>query len=334
MNFFAAFFLFLSLLSVNLIRGDAQVWISDGSPGMYAEGNLLYVKPPATPMEPQNAFWQTREGMSSGDHYWKFTFDVVQGVDEIGVTSEALFGPGWNIKGLFYNSNLSNGGSALVTGFGPSIATGDIIGMLVSIQSDRVQMYLDINGISLGLAFDVPFATLEGPLFPAVRFADNGAVTIEEVIPPPQPQPRTQASFATYDIQGAWAIDPASVKCATPVDTAPPFGDKPLASIGIIKREGANPEANVYPVGMRVVNLISFFWSNPVGTDIWNTSVQRTTLMVGSPLEDCLVALTLDPTYVFVAEDGRLNIEKGSLFAAWNRYNPAPTPFYGDPFAK
>jgi hypothetical protein len=150
-------------------------WKTDGDSKSTVEGNALTCDPPEGNVA--NAIWSS--GIKDGKAYWKVKMENGSaGCLFAGITDLDKLKPGWAGKGLLYGGNLSDGSGLLVGRFGPSLKAGDTLGILCEVTADVIRVYFDINGTSLGLAFDVPRATLGEEVFPSVHFSEKGTVSI------------------------------------------------------------------------------------------------------------------------------------------------------------
>jgi len=66
----------------------------------------------------------------------------------------------------------------LVNEFGPQLKAGDTFGILCIATQDNLKVVFELNGESLGVAFDVPRETLGLEILPFVRFLDSTVVSI------------------------------------------------------------------------------------------------------------------------------------------------------------
>jgi hypothetical protein len=104
------------------------MWVSDGSSEISIEGNRVSCKvDPSAGSQVYNALWKNGDGdtgIQNGKAYWKVTCEKLEDSLFVGVTDQEKFGKGWGCKGLLYGGNLSDGGSLLVSNFGPWPKTG------------------------------------------------------------------------------------------------------------------------------------------------------------------------------------------------------------------
>jgi len=66
----------------------------------------------------------------------------------------------------------------LVDEFGPALKSGDTLGILCIATEDNLKVVFDVNGKSLGVAFDVPRETLGLEILPFVRLLDSAVLNI------------------------------------------------------------------------------------------------------------------------------------------------------------
>ena len=104
--------------------------------------------------------------------YW-FTVEIVDlGGDDnknssnsisVGIVSADEFKPGYKIKGMFYNGNLTNGRASLSIGYGPYLKSGDICVLecatttttATTADDTNTSMTIYVNGIKIGTGFEI-----------------------------------------------------------------------------------------------------------------------------------------------------------------------------------
>jgi hypothetical protein len=125
------------------------------------------------------------------DSYW-FAVEIVDlGGDDnnnnssntisVGVVSPEEFKPGYKIKGMFYNGNLTNGSAGLSIGYGPYLKSGDICVLECATTtttsatttttttddddtttSGTFSMTIYVNGIKIGTGFEIEIPKNDG----------------------------------------------------------------------------------------------------------------------------------------------------------------------------
>lgn len=299
-------------------------WVSDGSPEIVIDGTEAQCQLESSGGNVYNALWKESEaGVSSGTHYWKVHVADLKDSIFVGLTSLDKFKKGWAVKGLFYGGpgNLSNGSALIVSGFGKHIKSGDTVGILVVFADEKLKVYFDHNGSSLGQAFDLPASVLNG-VFPVVHFSGKGKASISKVSEIPADLTR---SVPVYEgIEGDW-------RCQE-LNGQPPVTD---ATLGIFKSESAC-DGKTYRIGLHVVNRTNGGIRFEGGT--WQpTGPMMSTRMLGPPefmtLEDQMGKLIGSPSTVKL-EGTSLVISNtaAGLTSKWKRYSSAPNVVTQDPF--
>jgi len=147
-----------------------------------------------------------------GVGYWEFKV-LGSGGFWLGVTTEANFGPGYGMKGLFFGGpgNLSDGGSLVESGWGPKMEEGDVIGMRLEQKDGNTTLAFSKNGEGLGTAFDIQ-GWDEGVFVPAVSLEKPGqGVKIKEDCYQPL-ESFTPIQFPGSSIEGTWKLDRPGVE--------------------------------------------------------------------------------------------------------------------------
>lgn len=296
-------------------------WITDGSTGFTISGNSI-----SFASEERgtvfNCMWLDDEiGVSSGKHYWKINFETLSVDGAIGLTSKDYFKQGWALKGLCYKGNLSDGSALLVSKFGPPITAGDTVGILASFEDDRLKVYLDINGKSLGLAFDVPASSFKS-VFPIVKFYASGSVTCRKEVEIPNLTDRVSPSFT--GIEGDWKLIELKNENST-VDQA-----------GITSKLTKISE-NSYNWSIKTSGLHRTLFSTRLLKEgqIWKTSdVRAITDRTGSAMSTYNIFENLMKMVkvVQIEHEDSLSIESEIISSKWIRYDPSPGPYVTNVF--
>lgn len=298
-----------------------MVWIPDGSSGFSINGNIVTHIDESQCDNVFNCMWEEGDGVSTGQHYWKIHFRTLEGGGGVGLTLKEHFKKGYGCEGVCYNGNLSDGHRLLVCHFGPSPITGDTIGILASFEDNRLKVYFDINGKSLGLAFSVKtlkFATV----FPIVRFKHSGSATCQKQTEIPNIKQRHCTTF--NGIEGNWKLKNVN-------------GDRiDFSATSMLSRAVLSPKMSLKKTGedeyywcIEVVN--SFKTTLSKNDSKWKTDgIMKTLIEINelvikqekqmSDLMDCV-------QNVYLEQDGSLSINSGTLSTVWKRYDATPGPF-------
>lgn len=295
-------------------------WIDDGSTGFTINGNVV------THIDDQgvdnvfNAMWLDGDGVSSGKHYWKIHFQTLEDGAGVGLTSKDHFKKGYACKAINYLGNLSNCGGLLVGNFGPRPEAGDVIGILAVFEGDRLKVYIDVNEKSLGLAFDVPATTFK-TIFPMVSFHKSGSATCTKQ--PDTPNVTGRASTTFTGIEGDWRL--------TNLLENGFRLDLPCSPSSKISKK----DTDSYSWNVKVVNHLGTNLSKEDGN--WKTSGVSSTMMLGPPasmkVEKSVNSLMNEVNVIEIDESGNLSIKSDKLSSTWLRYDSAPGPYVGEPFA-
>lgn len=105
----------------------------------------------------------------NGEYFWQIKFEKLdaeggQGAS-VGLTTDEGFQAGWDLKGMKYMGNLSDGGSLLVPNFGDLIQQNDTLGLLLKLTDADMKFYIFHNEKALGLAFHIQ-SPYPKPLYP------------------------------------------------------------------------------------------------------------------------------------------------------------------------
>lgn len=299
-------------------------WLPDGSSGFTIDGNTVTHIDESGGGNIFNCLWDEGDGVASGSSYWKIHFDSLEDGGGVGLTSKERFKEGFACRSLSYSGNLSNGGGLLVASFGAAPCAGDTVGIHASFADDRLKVYIDLNGTSLGLAFDVPASTFDS-VFPIVFFNTSGSAKCQKESEPPGSITRATAPF--NGIEGDWKLkelfqdndDPAEVRA-----------ELKAALSTKLRKDGENE----YIWCTNVVNNINTrLWSED---DKWKTSHVQSTKMLGAPedmdVEGKIIDLIGDLSSINLNENGDLSVKSDASSSVWTRYDATSGPFVGEPF--
>lgn len=176
-----------------------MTWQEDGSGKVVVSG--AEVRHSADASGKGNAIWS-----QGGTGYWQLEVEGASGL-WVGVATAENFAPGYGLKGLFYGGpgNLSDGNSLVTGHWGPKFGNGDRLGMRLEQEGDRATLAFSLNGVGLGVAFDVQGWT-GGQLRPAVSLEDpSHAVRISEGGPLPSLETMLAAGGpSAAGVEGSW----------------------------------------------------------------------------------------------------------------------------------
>lgn len=178
-------------------------WIAE-SDDIFAvtDSTVEYTGPAPTQSIIFNAYYNTPISTSEENYY---EFDIGGGRISVGLCSESSFGPGYKLKGFFYNQNLTNGSSLLQSEFGYPIKDDDKLGMLTYFTGDELNVFFYHNGSCLGQALkaQVDPSTV---LYPCVSLRVSGNKVSINSATAPTDRTRMAAPQAfpagTYKAQG------------------------------------------------------------------------------------------------------------------------------------
>lgn len=299
-------------------------WIPDGSTGFTVEGNSVTHTDESGGGNVFNSLWDDGDGVTSGSHYWKIHFDSLESGGGVGLTSKDRFKEGFACRSLFYSGNLSTGSALLVPNFGDSPKAGDSVGIYALFADDRLKVYIDLNGDSLGLAFDVPASTFDA-VYPMVSFNTSGSASCQKESEPPNNT--TRSATTVSGMEGEWKLKELLQENDEPVSISSDL----LSTLRTKLRKDGD---NEYLWSTAVVNnLITRLWSED-GT--WKTAHVRSTRMSAAPeymdVERRITSLIEGLSSIGVNDDGDLSVKSEALSSVWTRNDSAPSPFVGEPF--
>lgn len=301
-------------------------WITDGSSGFTINGDTVSFASDEDSGSKFNCMWKDDDnGVLSGKHYWKIHFETLKGIGGVGLTSQDYFKKGWGIHGLCYKGNLSDGCSLLVSKFGPSISSGDTVGILASFEGDRLKVYLEINGKSLGLAFDVP-ATAFKSVFPIVSFHESGSATCRKETDIPNLTDRLRTVYT--GIEGDWKL----IGMENGVSPATSFaGNASTPTTKVTKID-----ENTYKWQIKTPGIHSTLFTASLSKEDleWKTSDYRAISnrfgsgTIQQDFENLMKTIKL----VQIESNGNLSIKSETISSNWMRYDPTPGPYISDVF--
>lgn len=296
-------------------------WITDGSYGFTINENVITHVDNEGVNNVFNAMWRDGDGVSSGKHYWKIYFPTLDGDAAVGLTSREHFRVGFYCKAIEYMGNLSDGSSVLANGFGPSPKQGDTIGILAVFDGFRLKMYVDVNGKSYGLAFNVPALTFKS-VYPMVAFHKSGSAICTKQTEIADITKREMA--ALNGIVGNWKLT-KFLENDVEVDLIRPTK--------IIIKE-IDPDK--YSLCIGVVNRLYVELSKVDGK--WKTSFACSTRKIGHPesmtYESKVTSLFRAIKIVETCGSGILSVKSDTMSSIWVPYDSGPGPFVGEPFSR
>lgn len=311
-------------------------WVSDGSSGFIIDGNSVSQRQQPHVCDLQcigthifNCMWQEGDGVSSGKHYWKIKFETLAGSAGVGLTSKDHFNWGYACRSIKYNGSLENGFEHLQNIDGPSISSGDVVGILAVFEDDRLKMFIDINGKSLGLTFDVPASTFDS-VFPFLSFDKSGSATCIKQIEIPKNTDRVRTTFT--GIEGDWKLIDFK-KDVDDIATRPPL--KFVQRITCkIRQEGLQKYTWITSVGNSLEATLFLAVDGNWKTYNFCQTLKGLLNVEWRNFEDSVGNLMRNGVKtVGIKSNGNLCIMSESIISQWTRYDaPLPVSFIGDPF--
>lgn len=300
-------------------------WLPDGSSGFtIGTGNTVTHVDESGGDNIFNCLWDEGDSVASGSHYWKIHFDSLEDGGGVGLTCKERFKEGFACRSLAYSGNLSNGGGLLVASFGAAPCAGDTVGIYATFADDRLKVYIDLNGTSLGLAFDVPASTFEA-IYPIVFFNTSGSAKCRKESDPPCSIERAAASLS--GIEGDWKLKELIQGDDEPVTVSAEL-------LNSLTTKLTKDAENEFIWCTNVVNkVITQLWQED---EKWKTAHVKSTKMLGAPehmdVEGKIVELMGAVSSITVSDDGDLSVKSDELSSVWTRYDSTPGPFVGEPF--
>lgn len=219
--------------------------------------------------------------------------------------------------------SLTNG--SFIRKFGPRPTEGDDIGILAIFEGDRLKVYIDVNGKSLGLAFNVPASTFKS-IFPVVSFHTSGSATCIKQTEIPNTIDRVPRTFV--GIEGDWKLIN-------------------------FEENGIISKLRIVPIAKIRMNLLFLFRLNysllvhatygwwlrtnlSKENGVWKTSDTHSARLLCPEmmkLEQSVASLIGGVTVIEIETNGNLSIKSDTISSTWTRYDTALGPFVGEPFA-
>ena len=255
----------------------------------------------------------SKESECEDDYFFQVSILEMSGSLSVGVVTPCEFQPGWRIKGMFYNGNLTNGSAALAVSWGPRFGVGDSVGVRLRSTSENVEVTFYKNGESLGTGFSIKTSSLQ--LYCPCLIVD-GNVTIEFTIPEELPSLEI-VKEQEVSIPGRWKLLDATKED----DSAIVIPRRPI-TLEIWRDE------MTVKFAFRVGNSIS--GSAKILNDTGNTwmieSVGMMSTLIGLPPDlqkiECFIG-NLNPNTVSL-ENGKLTLRNGPKSTVWERNERKP----------
>lgn len=224
---------------------DFSKWIGDGSDASTLEevtGDTINIAS-ARSGTPFNV--RLESGSSSDLYYEVNVVDLPRGSSlGVGLVSQDKFRPGWKTKGYFYNGNVSNGSAGLIMSFGPRIAPGDTVGVLLRRLDGVAEIVFYHNRRCLGAAFSVKDSS---ELFPCLHVGGSAKVKVTSGTAP-NIITRENASLGD-PYSGNWEIKRLFV--------GPDLGEFPLTDTARFKLTLEKTKEKQYSLMVKVANTFS-----------------------------------------------------------------------------
>ena len=201
-------------MTTNALTNVNGKWIGDETSGeLKQDGTFLTLKS-NSPGTPFNARYDctTPDGQ---DWYFQVKLNTIpkNSCISVGVVNPEEMLPGWKTRGMFFNGNLTNGGAALVTAFGPYPKEGDSVGVFVTNNNEDVTFY--VNEKCLGTGFSL--GQRGGKVFcPCIHV--SGEATVEFVIPDTLPSVVMTREQTTQGMSDEWKLIQAINETGRAVD--------------------------------------------------------------------------------------------------------------------
>lgn len=314
------------ILSKEIDRGKMACWITDGSSVFRTNCKLIVAQVDCNVGGSHfNCIWKEGDGVSIGKHYWKIYFPTLDGGPAgtgaaIGLTSEDHLKRSYSLRGMMYNGSLNNGFNHRGWNFGPPPLEDDVFGILAVFEDDRLKMYIDVNGRSLGLAFDVPVSTFKS-IFPVISFYKSGSATCTKQTDIPTAIDRVPQTFT--GIEGNWKLVDMKMHCVN-ID---PISER-KCKIRYDKKQ------RNYLWTVKVCNDIECRLSS-YGKGYWKTTNQWQTLMGSTQMgvmkfESLMYSFVTEVKFVEIEPNGNLSVKSDTMSSQWTRYDdPGNGPFVG-----
>jgi hypothetical protein len=298
---------------MNSLRNEALTWVGDGSDGntLSQTGNDLIIASKSTGT-PFNLRVDSKLA-SEAAYYWQAKIEKLKGSLSFGAVMKDGFKPGWKVKGMFYNGNLTNGSGALQVGWGPSYEAGDSVGVQVTPGSDALEVSFYKNGECLGTGFRLPKS--KATFYPCLHI--SGSASLRTEAPPELPSTEVSASTAT-GFYGDWKLDKAW-DGESPVD----FPDDPI-KLGLTKGSG-----NALKIHFKVANNVggtAEIVEETESTLTVKTGPFMSTKMMPPPKYRALEKLLGTKEITSITLDGTLTVAGPESKTEWSRFLRVPRP--------
>lgn len=291
-------------------------WYTDNSDEFTVNGNVVTCM--SGRVSAFNAMWRDGDGVSSGRHYWRINLQALEGGAGVGITSKEHFRKGDFCHSIMYSGDLINGGingsRCLVAQYGPKPEENDFIGILAVFEGVNLKVYFDINGKSLGLAFDVPASTFIA-ISPMVSFFFSGsAVCVKETT---IPDITVRAPDVFTGFEGEWKLTSFD-------DTDVTVGYAPRAKFVFV--EAGKYEWYVDRL-RTTLNFVNGMWKSDAVI-----SPGKTRNPERREEEKAVRTLMAEVRMIEVRNNGQLSVRSETNSSIWNRIVTVPEPFVGQPF--
>jgi hypothetical protein len=192
-------------MSVNSLVSVDGSWIGDGSDGTWSAVTAQDISiASATRGTPFNLMFDAP--VSPNSIFFEISIVELNGNIAVGVVKKDEFLPGWKTKGMFYNGNVSNGGAALIVGFGDHLKANDKVGVYLQRETSGVlQTVFFINEVCLGPAFRLVDVDANQRWYPCIHVSGEAQVAFNV----PEYLPETierQSVFQLGSYVGDWKL--------------------------------------------------------------------------------------------------------------------------------
>lgn len=292
-------------------------WYTDGSDDFTIDGDVATCL--GGKVSAFNVLWRDGDdGVTSGRHYWRIELQALDGGVGIGLTSMEHFRKGDACRSIMYSGDLITGGingsNCLVENFGSKPQVKDVIGILAVFEGVNLRVYFDINGRSLGLAFEVPASTFKS-VRPMVSFFFSGSAVCTKVRNVPDITVRAPNVFVGFE--GEWKLtkfDDADITVA----------DAPRAKFVFL-------EAGKYQWYVdRLRTTLTFV------NGMWKADAVISPGKSRNPErreeEKAIRSLMAEVRIIEIVKNGMLSVRSETNTSLWMRIVSVHEPFVGEPF--
>eukprot|EP01134_Creolimax_fragrantissima_P006296 CFRG6296T1 len=265
-----------------------------------------------------NVFWD-KGGVGSeaiGSQYCEFKIlsAAPSSCSWFGLTPPQFFKPGYQMKGMYYGGNLSDGGGLLKEQWGPKPKQGDIIGMHSMATETVLTVSYYLNGVLLGDAFTIP-APFPGRLYPTVSLNSRGdSVSIKECAF--ESRLANNGTVTKDWPEGLWISDKELGN-----------GKHPTLRIEKLELPRDNDGGCSYSVSCKCANRIHTTLVNK-DDGTWSSSICMSSRMLAGAwreAENRMNALLSEITNVEQTSEGQLVLHNKSESELFVRYVPEPS---------